>query len=201
MRDGEVKRLPFLILLAGCLHAPPKGAGFLELKDNPRVSSIFVYRSGWIEPTLRDSVLSKWFPSVAGASEFGGCVRWSASVSTQIFIEKDDRLRVALDSAYTVWGIDRQDGYNATPMGVHFSCAPGQPSYHVHPFSTCDGDDCKAGGWDAGQCQPSIQDLVTLVETKAPFSVIQCAATAFRFYYPGELLNGRWVRKVTLGIP
>lgn len=105
-------------------------------------------------------------------------VRRAASTAT---IQDDSIFRVArIEPAHVV---------SATTISAEFECAAGVPELHVHPPTTCAGDDpgsCINGGLNAYSCQPSREDLVKLVRRGEPFGVVQCDRRAFRFYYPSE---------------
>jgi hypothetical protein len=93
------------------------------------------------------------------------------------------------DSVFRVIRIEPADMTTATPTSAEFECTAGAPELHVHPPTTCAGDDpatCISGGLNAFSCQPSREDLVKLARRRDPFAVVQCDRRTFRFYYPSE---------------
>lgn len=93
------------------------------------------------------------------------------------------------DSIFRAARIEPADVVSATTISAEFECGAGIPELHVHPPTTCAGDDaasCINGGLNAYSCQPSREDLVKLVRRGDPFGIIQCDRRAFRFYYPAE---------------
>jgi hypothetical protein len=93
------------------------------------------------------------------------------------------------DSIFRVARIEPANVVSATTISAEFECAAGVPELHVHPPTTCAGDDpasCINGGLNAYSCQPSREDLVKVVRRGDPFGVVQCDRRAFRFYYPSE---------------
>jgi hypothetical protein len=156
-----------------------------------------VTRTGWILPALRDSLLRPLWTEKAGEVERSGCVTTWTVFPLVRRVGKSDNSLIAVDSQFYVHRITLDERPSmATPSHVLIKCSPGQPGFHTHPGHTCtdrsDASTCKAGGWEAHQCQPSPEDLVILLESDAPFSVIQCGPDQFRFYYPFELLASSW---------
>jgi hypothetical protein len=93
------------------------------------------------------------------------------------------------DTVFRVLAIEPGEQTDATPNSATFTCPPGEPELHTHPPATCYADrqdQCYQGGTDAYSCQPSREDVRTLLSRRDAFAIVQCDRNAFVFYYPAQ---------------
>jgi hypothetical protein len=149
-----------------------------------------VYRAGFMEPSLRDSVLAKAWSYETGQYERGGCMPRGSWRAYPTAASADGK---ALDSGYYVYRIDFQNSATAHPTSIQLNCGKGVPFFHTHPYQSCDDSGnsatCKSGGWYASFCEPSKADLRLMYEMRAPFGVIQCDRFAFRFFFLADIIR------------
>jgi hypothetical protein len=143
-----------------------------------------------------------WSPS-PGQVERSGCVDswWVDVSSTQ---EEDDPNIQQVDSEYIVTHIEWLHPDSASPSSTKFHCPQGMPPVHSHPPHTCRDHDfaktCAKGGWEAYECFPSRADILFLIGSGAPFGMIQCGPTQWRFFFPADDPDLQWEGKPDLSI-
>lgn len=112
----------------------------------------------------RDTMVAAWQTKV----EAGYCV------AADTVFQMDSASGLEHDTLYVVGRVVRAHTFVATHDSVEYECPDGLASVHTHP------------GMDVphvSDCNPSRYDWLALDKSRARYNVIQCAPTAFVFFF------------------
>jgi hypothetical protein len=177
------------LLAATMAHAPPT----LHAQD---VSSM---RYGVLMDDLRNTLAGDWTDEPHQVERTYCVTEWWPAI-----VRGSDSGDRAADTLFRVAQAKAMAAVSATPNGASFACAAGVPELHTHPPATCYGDrvdQCYAGGPDAYSCQPSREDVRTLLRRGDRFAIIQCDRFAYVFYYPGQFVASSEVASARIRDP
>lgn len=161
---------------------------FLLLLLSSRVEGQSV-RLGVVMDPARTILAKAWNDTDAKQNERAYCAnkgQWYVSAHWS------DSTETVKDTLIRVMFVEEVLTADADNTSISFDCAPGSIELHVHPPTSCAGNNqnwCQLGGIGAYQCQPSRKDLEKLIKRGDPFAIIQCDRWTYRFYYPFELHN------------
>jgi hypothetical protein len=146
-------------------------------------------RYGVVMDQARNALAAVWTDDVHQV-ERAYCVThwWAAVRAPRTRVDPADS---TTDTVFRVMAIEPGDQTEATPNSAAFSCPAGEPELHTHPPATCYADrqdQCYQGGPDAYSCQPSREDVQTLLARGDAFAIVQCDRDAFVFYYPAQYI-------------
>jgi hypothetical protein len=95
---------------------------------------------------------------------------------------------------YMIDGVKPAVIREATPYkAIYKNCDAFEVPIHVHTAATCDTlGNCRMGGYDSYDCEPSVIDYRTLFSLGHAFNGLQCSREAVTWFYnPGHSLNKR----------
>jgi hypothetical protein len=154
----------------------------------PALHAQQVMRYGVVMDDARNELAAVWTEDIHQVERAYCVTHWWAAVRSPRGLA-DRTSDGTTDTVFRVLAIEPGDQTDATPNSATFSCPAGEPELHTHPPATCYADrqdQCYKGGTDAYSCQPSREDVHTLLERGDAFAIVQCDRNAFVFYYPAQ---------------
>jgi hypothetical protein len=163
-------------------------AFLVALASAPALHAQQVMRYGVVMDEARNELAAVWTEDIHQVERAYCVTHWWAAVRAPRR-GADRAPDSTTDTVFRVLAIEPGDQTDATPNSATFTCPAGEPELHTHPPATCYADrqdQCYKGGTDAYSCQPSREDVQTLLERGDAFAIVQCDRNAFVFYYPAE---------------
>jgi hypothetical protein len=146
-----------------------------------------VMRYGVLMDNARNALAAVWTEDIHQVERAYCVTHWWAAVRAPR--PRTDRTDSTTDTVFRVMAVEPGEETDATPNSASFACPVGEPELHTHPPATCyadRADQCYQGGPDAYSCQPSREDVHTLLVRGDAFAIVQCDRNAFVFYYPAQ---------------
>ena len=140
---------------------------------------------GFVAGAARDTLVATWNDTARFQPERAYCVRKDSLAADWL-----PRYRAVFITAIARAGATAP----ATETSVNAVCGKQVPVLHTHvgyctptrwgpdPFS------CSMTRTEATQCDPSVNDVASLLLSGAPYNVIQCGRQQFRFYWASDYL-------------
>lgn len=195
MARGRTLGAVLLTLVSlGCAHAQLPLVGPQANVPETWPATFHPVPEFWMDVGLRNVLAHAWSDSV-GQHERG----WCAAVAV-----KQDTSPAS--PVFTVVGLVIAVPLTSTPSSIRFNCPTGMMMLHIHPphtrYALGDSLAYYAGGLEAYECWPSLQDQLTLFLRLDPLALIQCDRNSVTVYwnpnYLGQLAKLQDARRDSL---